>query len=172
VSFPANVHYLTIAEIAPLIADGKLSPVDLTETMLARIEALEPRLNAYAKVTADLARQQARQAADEIAAGRYRGALHGVPIAVKDLVYTKGFRTMGGSAVFLDFVPGFDATVVQKLAEAGAVLLGKLNMTEGRWAAITQSLRFRRTPGVRRTGLGRPPVARDRPRRQAWRSRR
>jgi len=145
-SLPADVHYLTITEIAPLIADGSVSPVELTEAMLARIAALDPKLNAYTTVTADLARQQASQAAREIAAGQYRGPLHGVPIALKDLVYTKGIRTTGGSAVFDDFLPDFDATVVRKLAAAGAVLLGKLNMTEGAMGGYHPALRFPENP--------------------------
>ena len=130
-SLPADVHYSTITELAPLIASGKLSPVALTEAMLARIEALDPKLKAYATVTAELAMEQARRAEAEIADGKYRGPLHGIPVSVKDLCYTKGIRTMGGSAVFAEFVPEFDSTVVAKLAAAGSVLLGKVNMTEG-----------------------------------------
>ena len=99
--------------------------------MLARIDSLDQRLHSYAEVTAEHALAQARAAEEEIGRGEYRGPLHGVPIAVKDLAYTKGVTTAGGLAVLSDFIPSFDGTVVRKLAEAGSVLLGKLNLTEG-----------------------------------------
>ena len=126
-----ELHYKTISELAPLVRDGKLSSVELTESQLARIEQLDGHLKSYATVMADSARAQARAADDEIAAGNYRGPLHGIPIAVKDLCFTTGVRTMGGSAVFADHVPEYDATVVTRLNDAGAVMLGKLNLTEG-----------------------------------------
>ena len=126
-----ELHFKTIAEVAPLIREGKLSAADLAETQIERIERLDGRLKAYATAMFEHAREQARAADAEIAAGRYRGAMHGVPVAVKDLCDTAGVPTMGGCAVFADHVPAFDATVVAKLSEAGAVLLGKLNLTEG-----------------------------------------
>ena len=126
-----ELHYKTIAKVAELIRNRKLSVVELVESQLERIERLDGRLKAYSTVMSEHAREQARAADVEIAAGHYRGALHGVPVAVKDLCYTAGVRTMGGSAVFAENVPTFDATVVAKLCEAGAVLLGKLNLTEG-----------------------------------------
>lgn len=128
------MHYMTITELAPLIRDRKLAPLDITRAQLDRIEALDGRLKAYATVTAELALQQAAQAQQEIAQGRYRGPLHGVPVAVKDLCDTAGIRTMGGSGVLAERVPRQDATVVTRLREAGAVLLGKLNLTEGAMA--------------------------------------
>ena len=124
-------HFKTIAEVAPLIRDRRLTATDLLESQIERIERLDGGLKAYATVMSRHAREQARAADVEIGAGRYRGALHGVPVAVKDLCDTAGVRTMGGCAVLADHVPAFDATVVAKLAEAGAVLLGKLNLTEG-----------------------------------------
>jgi amidase len=105
--------------------------VELTKTILARIERLDGRLKSYTTVTVDLALAQARQAEDEIQSGRYRGPLHGIPIAVKDLCYTKDIPTTAGMIIHKDFRPTYDATVVKRLAEAGAVLLGKLHMTEG-----------------------------------------
>ena len=141
-----NIHYSTISELAPLIRSGEISPVALAESQLARIEALNPRLRAYATVTADMALEQARRAESEIAAGRYLGELHGIPIAVKDLCFTRGIRTMGGSAVFTDNVPDHDSTVVTNLAEAGAVLLGKLNMTEGAMGGYNPALEFPENP--------------------------
>ena len=128
------LHYQTITEIASLIQSKQLSPVELTSAILERIEALDGNLKSYATLMADSALASARTAEAEIAAGNYRGGLHGVPIAVKDLCFTTGVATMGGARVLRDFVPGFDGTVVQKLNAAGAVILGKLNLTEGAMA--------------------------------------
>jgi amidase len=141
-----NMHYKTISELAPLIESGDLSPVELTQAQLDRIESLNGRLKSYATVTAELALEQARTAETEIANGNYRGKLHGIPIAVKDLCNTAGIKTMGGSAVFADNVPDHDATVVTKLREAGAVLLGKLNMTEGAMGGYNPKLNIPENP--------------------------
>lgn len=119
-----------LSEIAPRIAARELSPVELTEAMLARIAALDGRVKSYLLVTEGLARAQARAAEIEIAGGRYRGPLHGVPIALKDLVNTKGIPTTCASTILADFVPDYDAAVVERLDAAGAVTLGKLNLTE------------------------------------------
>ena len=128
------LHYQTITEIASLIQSKQLSPVELTSAILGRIEALDGDLKSYATLMADSALASARTAEQEIAAGNYRGGLHGVPIAVKDLCFTTGVATMGGARVLRDFVPDFDGTVVRKLNAAGAVILGKLNLTEGAMA--------------------------------------
>ena len=128
------LHYLTITEVAALIRNKQVSPVEVTEAMLQRIDALDGRYQSYATVMADQAMDSARKAENEIAAGRYLGPLHGVPIGVKDLCFTKGVRTMGGTPVLSGHVPNFDATVISKLAAAGSVLLGKLNLTEGAMA--------------------------------------
>lgn len=128
------LHYQTIAEVGARLQARELSPVELTQAILERIEALDGGLKSYATVMADSAVASARAAEQEIAAGNYRGGLHGVPIAVKDLCFTTGVATMGGARVLRDFVPGFDGTVVQKLNAAGAVILGKLNLTEGAMA--------------------------------------
>ena len=127
--------YMGLVEAGRAIAARKLTSLELTKTILDRIAALDPKLHAYATVTADLALAQAKAADTEIAAGRLRGPLHGVPIAVKDLCYTKGIPTGGGMAIHRDFRPDHDATVVVKLAEAGAVSLGKLQLTEGAFGA-------------------------------------
>src|SRR5438876_3098225 len=121
---------MTLEAAAEAIRTRRMSPVSLVESSLARIEAVEPRLNAFITVTAKLAREQARQAEHEIEAGRYIGPLHGIPVAVKDLFATKAIRTTAGSRILADWVPDEDATVVRKLREAGAVLLGKLGMHE------------------------------------------
>jgi aspartyl-tRNA(Asn)/glutamyl-tRNA(Gln) amidotransferase subunit A len=122
--------HLTLEDAAIAVRDRRVSPLELTEACLARIEAVEPRLNAFVTVTADLARAEAREAGAQIAAGRYRGPLHGIPVAVKDLFATKGIRTTAGSRILADWIPKEDATVVGKLREAGAVLLGKLGLHE------------------------------------------
>lgn len=131
VALDGPLHFASLMDVARLIEAGELSPVDLTELMLSRIETVDGRLMSYATVMADQAREAARSAEDEIQGGRYRGPLHGIPVAVKDLCYTSGVRTMGGSGALSDFVPEYDATVITKLKESGAVLLGKLNLTEG-----------------------------------------
>ena len=128
---PTDLHYHTLTEVAELLRTRQISSAELTKTILDRIDALDGRLKSYATVTAAQALAAAAQADAEIAAGRYRGPLHGIPIAVKDLCFTRGVRTMGGTAVLADHVPDFDATVVTRLEAAGAVLLGKLNLTEG-----------------------------------------
>jgi amidase len=113
------------------IREGQISPVELTEILLARIDSIDGQLMSYATVMSEQAMEAARKAEQEIQAGNYKGPLHGIPIAVKDLCFTAGTRTMGGLKVLRDFVPDYDATVVHKLREAGAVILGKLNLTEG-----------------------------------------
>lgn len=128
------LHYASLTDVARMLESRQISPVELTEMMLERIATVDGRLKSYATVTDERALVAARQAEREIAAGAYRGPLHGMPIAVKDLIYTQGTRTMGGLSVLRDFVPTYDATVVTRLEQAGAVLLGKLNLTEGAMA--------------------------------------
>ena len=125
------IHYRSLSTVADAIRDGQLSPVELTEALLSRIGSVDERLMSYATVMGSQALQAAREAEQELQAGNYKGPLHGVPIAVKDLCFTAGTRTMGGLKVLREFVPDYDATVVRKLREAGAVILGKLNLTEG-----------------------------------------
>ena len=125
------LHFRTITEIAEHIAAKQLSPVDVTTAILERIEQLDGQLKSYATVMREHAMALAQKAEREINAGMYRGPLHGVPIAVKDLCFTKGVRTMGAAKVMADHVPTFDGTVIAKLESAGAILLGKLNLTEG-----------------------------------------
>lgn len=127
-----DVCYLTLHELSTSIRAKKVSPVEATQAVLERIERLNPRLNAYITVMAEQALADARAATDEIAGGRYRGPLHGVPIGVKDLCQTKGVRTTGGSKILADWVPDEDAPVVQKLRNAGAVIVGKTHLHE--WA--------------------------------------
>ena len=124
------LHHLTIAAAAQLLKSRKLSPLEYTDALLERIGMFDLQLNAFITVTADLARKQARQAEAEITAGRYRGALHGIPFALKDIYNTQGILTSGGSKVCRDNIPAFDATTTRKLHDAGAVLLGKLQTHE------------------------------------------
>jgi aspartyl-tRNA(Asn)/glutamyl-tRNA(Gln) amidotransferase subunit A len=125
-----EICYSTIAQSAELIRTRKLSPVELTQAHLKRIADLDPQLNAFLMVTPDLALQQAREAEEEIAKGKYRGPLHGVPFGLKDIYNTRGIRTTGHSKVCADNVPAEDATTTRKLYDAGAVLLGKLSTHE------------------------------------------
>ena len=123
--------YATIEELAPRLAAGDLCPIELTRAQLDRIAAIDGAWRSYATVMAESALEAAEQAKREIEAGNYRGPLHGIPVAVKDLCFTRGTRTMGGTRVLEDLVPEFDSTVVARFKAAGAVLLGKLNLTEG-----------------------------------------
>ena len=121
-----ELAFLTIADAARLIEQKQLSPVELTTALIRRTEALDPQLNAYLLLTADRALDRAREAEREIAAGGYRGPMHGIPFGLKDIYSTAGIRTTGHSRICLNTVPSADATTVRKLYEAGAVLTGKL----------------------------------------------
>jgi amidase len=125
------LHYLEIAELGKLIQRRDVSCVELTESMLSRIDRLDPDLSAFATVTAELAIEQAKQAQERLNRRAYLGPLHGVPIAVKDLCYTQGIVTAAGMPVHQQFVPTFDGTAVTRFRQAGAILLGKLQLTEG-----------------------------------------
>ena len=126
----ADIPFLSTAELSRLIQKKEVSPVEATEAYLERIERVDEKLNSYITVTGEHALKQAREAEQEIAQGRYRGPMHGIPTAVKDQFDTTGIRTTYGSAITWDHVPNRDATVVTNLNEAGAVLLGKLNLSE------------------------------------------
>ena len=129
-----ELAFLEISGLSRLLASRKVSPVELTEGMLRRIERLDPGLKSYALVTPEQALAQARAAEQMIGRRQILSQLHGVPIAVKDLCQTRGIATASGMPMHRDFVPSIDATVVKKLRDAGAVLLGKLQMTEGAFA--------------------------------------
>jgi len=125
-----ELQFLTIAEAAKLIEHRALSPVELTRSFLNRITAIDPQINAYLIVTADAALDAARAAEAEIMAGHYRGPMHGIPFALKDIYCTAGIRTTSHSRTRANYVPDFDATTVAKLHRAGAVMLGKLSTHE------------------------------------------
>jgi len=120
----------TILEISDDLRHGKVSPIDLTQHCLAKIEKLNPVLNAFITVTGEAALAEARAAEEEIRRGNWRGPLHGVPIALKDIIDTARVRTTAASGLFKDRVPGNDAEVVRRLRSGGAVLLGKQNLHE------------------------------------------
>jgi Asp-tRNA(Asn)/Glu-tRNA(Gln) amidotransferase A subunit family amidase len=128
--------FSTIRDLSAGIKAKKISPVELTEMFLKRIERCDPQLNAFITVTPELARAQARQAETEIHSGHYRGPLHGVPWGVKDIYDTKGILTTWGSPIYKDRVPDRDSTVVARLTSAGAVLMGKLATGEFAGGAI------------------------------------
>lgn len=121
---------LTIHDAARFLKQKDISPVELTQAHLERIQLMDKHLNSYLTVTPELALQRARQAEAEILQGNYLGTLHGIPLALKDLYETQGIRTTAGSTFFSDYIPEADAAVVQRLKEAGAVILGKVNMHE------------------------------------------
>ncbi|MCU1315164.1 MAG: hypothetical protein JWN63_486 [Candidatus Acidoferrum typicum] len=143
-----DLAFASIEEIGKLFRKRKLSPVELTKLMLARIELLNPKLNAYLTVTAELALAQAKKAELELLAPRGRkgpgdrGPLHGIPISLKDNIYTEGIRTTAGSEILKDFIPQHDAQVVVLLKEAGAVILGKTNMHEFAYGVTSNNPHF------------------------------
>ena len=131
-----ELPFLTAIQLSKLIETKDISPVEATQAYLDRIQEVDPKLNSYITITGEQALEAARQAEQEIAAGVHRGPLHGVPMAVKDQFNTAGVPTTGGSSILRDNVPTEDATVITKLKNAGAILLGKLNMSEFAMAEI------------------------------------
>lgn len=138
----ASLAFLPIAELASLIQRKTISPVEVVAATLDRIPRLDGRLNSFITVMADAARQAAREAEREILAGQYRGPLHGVPLGLKDLIWTKDVRATCASKIRADFVPDTDATVVTRLTQAGAVIIGKLNLHEFAYGATSTSPHF------------------------------
>jgi aspartyl-tRNA(Asn)/glutamyl-tRNA(Gln) amidotransferase subunit A len=127
---------LPLLDVAEKIRTRQVSPVQVIESVLARIDTLDNTLNAFITILAEHALREAREAEREILAGRYRGPLHGVPVSIKDLFATKGIRTTAGSRVLANYVPDHDATVVERLRTAGAIIVGKTNMLEFAYAAV------------------------------------
>jgi aspartyl-tRNA(Asn)/glutamyl-tRNA(Gln) amidotransferase subunit A len=123
-----DLCYLSATELSRLIRKKEVSPVDLVEASLARIEALEPALNSFITLLPEKAMEEAKEAEREIQAGQYRGPLHGIPVGLKDLFYVKGVRNTSGSKIFDRFIPDYDSTLALRLREAGTILLGKLNL--------------------------------------------
>ena len=125
-----DICFLSIADASELIATGKLSPVELVSAHLDRIEEIGGPLNAFITLLADESLAAATEAEAEIRSGNCRGPLHGIPIGLKDLFYTRGIRTTAGSKILSDFIPDYDAGVVVRLRDAGAIMIGKLQMQE------------------------------------------
>jgi amidase len=158
---PTDLHYLSLIDVGRLIQSRALSSVEVTRAMLERIDGLDGRLGSYATLTPERALEAAAEADREIARGSIRGPLHGVPVAVKDLCNTQGVRTMAGMTIYKDFVPERDATVVARLKTAGAVLLGKTQLTEGALSAHHPAIKAplnpwsaAHWPGVSSSGSG------------------
>jgi aspartyl-tRNA(Asn)/glutamyl-tRNA(Gln) amidotransferase subunit A len=138
----SNDANLTITGIAPLIRKGKISPVELVAWMLERAERFQPVLNAFITITAEQALARAKAAEKEILRGKYLGPLHGIPVSLKDLIYTKGVSTTAGSKILRSFVPDFNASVVDRLDAAGAVMLGKTNLHEFAYGATGVNMHY------------------------------
>jgi aspartyl-tRNA(Asn)/glutamyl-tRNA(Gln) amidotransferase subunit A len=134
--------YLDLSTAANLLQRREVSPVELVEAVLERIERINPLLNAFITVAAEEAREAARQSEGEIRAGSYRGPLHGVPLSLKDVFATRGMRTSYGSRILAEWVPERDATVAARLREAGAILIGKNNMHEFALGSTTTNPHF------------------------------
>ena len=127
---PSEIIFKSVGELASLIKARKLSPVELVRAYLDRIESVNPKVNAFITVTGEHAIREARKAEREIAARRYRGPLHGIPYAPKDMLATKGIRTTNGSKITSNWIPNYESTATARLNEAGAILIGKLNLLE------------------------------------------
>ena len=163
-----EIAFLSATELGAAIKAKQISPVEAVEAYLDRIQRIDPKVNSYITVMADQALEDARQAEAEIQRGEYRGPLHGIPIGIKDQIYTKGVRTTDASKIRADFVPNEDATVVTNLKTAGAILLGKLNMSEfahgepqsSAFGPARNPWDLTRSPGVSSTGSGAATAAR------------
>ena len=142
----AHIPYLSATELSRLIKLKEVSPVEVTEAYLDRIDDLEFKFNSYLTVCREEALQAAREAEREIVQGNYRGPMHGIPVAVKDQLWSKGVRSTGGSRFLIDFVPGEDATAIANLKKAGALLLGKTNLTEFAITGFTHRFSTPRNP--------------------------
>ena len=157
----SELHYLELHELTRLMHAKEISPVEVTKTQLERIEALDGKLHSFAWLTPELALRQARQAEREILKGEIRSALHGAPIGIKDLCWMKDVPTASGMAIHKYFRPHEDAEAVRRLIDAGAIILGKLQMTEGAYgdhhpeiAAPVNPWNPERWPGVSSSGSG------------------
>ena len=134
-----SVTGLSACELGRMIRAGDISPVELVAGALERIHRLDGRVNAFIRVLDESAMAQAEAAQREIMRGEWRGPLHGIPVAIKDLIDVKGVATTAGSKIWQDFVPSGDAFVVRKLRQAGAVIVGKLNMHELAWGVTSNN---------------------------------
>lgn len=134
-----DLCFLTIGQLSELLRKKEVSPVEATEAVLSRIEQVDERVHAYITVTREDARRMAQEAEKAILSGNYLGPLHGVPISLKDNLSTRGVQTTAGSKILQGYVPNYDATLVERLKAAGAVILGKVNMHEFAYGATTNN---------------------------------
>src|SRR3954449_673897 len=134
-----DLGFLPATELAELIRTKKLSPVEYMQALLARIEALDPKVNACASRAADQARAAARRAEAQLMSGDRIGRLHGVPVTIKDLAITKDMPTQSGSLIFKGYRPTEDTPVVPRLREEGAIILGKTTTSEFGWTGVSRS---------------------------------
>ena len=141
-SSAADLAFLPVAEQARLFRAKKLSPVEMVRIYLERVERLNPRVNAFLTVMDENALRDARRAEREIARGKWRGPLHGIAVALKDNIWTRGVRTTAGSKVLADFVPREDATLVTRLRDAGAIVLGKTHLHEFAYGVTSQNVHY------------------------------
>ena len=141
-----DIPFLSATELSRLIESKEVSPVEATEAYLDRIDELDFKFNAYLTVCRNEALQAAREAEQAIVQGNYLGPIHGIPFAVKDQLWSKGIRSTGGSRILADFIPDEDATAIANLKRAGAILLGKTNMTEFAITGFSHRYRIPRNP--------------------------
>ena len=142
----SEIPFLTVAQLSERIKNRAVSPVEAVEAYLDRIDNLNGTLYAYLTVCRDEAMQAARESEQASDQGEYKGPMHGIPVAVKDQINTSGIRTTAGTPIFNDFVPDEDATVMANLKSAGAILLGKLNMTEFGTTSLSHAFDTARNP--------------------------
>ena len=139
---PDEIAWLAADELRARYASRTLSPVEVVNALLARAERLNPRLNAFITLMHESARREARQAEAELGRGQCRSSLHGVPVAIKDVIFTRGARTTMGSRALADFVPDEDATLVERLRAGGAIILGKAHTPEFASASTSKNRTF------------------------------
>jgi len=137
-----EICYMSAVDMAQAIRTRKLSPVEVVNAVLSRIERLNPKINAYCTLLVESAKKQAREAEAKVMKEGELGPLHGIPVSIKDLTYTKGVRTTSGSKIYENFVPNYDAIVVERLKAAGAIMLGKTNTPEFGFTGTTDNLLF------------------------------
>ena len=137
-----EICYMPAVEMAEAIKTKRLSPVEIMDAVLQRIERLNPRVNAYCTLVSEDARKQAKEAETKVMKGEETGPLHGIPVSIKDLTFTKGVRTTSGSKLYENFIPEQDAIVVERLKTAGAIMVGKTNTPEFGFMGVTDNLLF------------------------------
>jgi aspartyl-tRNA(Asn)/glutamyl-tRNA(Gln) amidotransferase subunit A len=141
-----DLAFASATYLASGIRAGRISPREVVDALLNRIDAINPTVNAFCTVAGEQARRDAESAEAAVSAGDPLGALHGVPVSIKDVVFTKGVRTTRGSAIYADLIPDQDAPLVERLKRAGAIVFGKTNTPEFGWKAVTDNLLFGQTP--------------------------